>query len=114
VRISSSIPTQSQYLPPIVVYFMLSQLFTLGAFSWFTIDNVLRTANYIPGFMTYFGRLLRFVANFFNKQFLSVKRRILCCKCFKKREENDFSDINAEKSAAAVNVAAENQVKLYN
>jgi hypothetical protein len=102
VRISSSIPTQSQYLPPIILYFMLSQLFTLCAFIWFTIDSVLRAEAYIPGFMTSFGRMLRFVASFLLKTLHDVKQKILCCKCFKKKEENDFSDIksNTENNAA--------------
>jgi hypothetical protein len=101
VRISSSIPTQSQYLPPIIVYFMLSQLFTLGAFSWFTIDNLLRAEAYIPGFMTIFGRMLRFFATFLKTTFSNLKRKILCCKCFKKKEENYLSDRNENKSSAA-------------
>jgi hypothetical protein len=88
-------------------------MFTLGAFTWFAIDNVLRNEAYIPSFMTYFGRMLRFVATFLKKTLKNGKRRILCCKCFKKKEENYFSDIdlNNENNACAVTATAETQVK---
>jgi hypothetical protein len=93
VRIASSIPTQSEYLPPIIAYFMLSQLFTLGAFAWFTVDNVLRSEAYIPGFMTRFGRLLRFVASNILKNIRNAKREILS-KCFKKKDEYEIDIAN--------------------
>ncbi len=64
VRMSSQVPVQSKYIPPVMFYFIFSQIFTLLALAWFSADFALRTSNYIPGFMTWFGGLLR---KLFNK-----------------------------------------------
>jgi hypothetical protein len=104
VRIASSIPTQSEYLPPIIAYFMLSQLFTLTAFAWFTVDNVLRAEAYIPGFMTQFGRMLRFVASSVLRNLRKAKRKILR-KSFKKEDEYDLNNVNGSEENITASVA---------
>ncbi len=86
VRIASQIPVQSKYLPPIILYFLLSQLFTLMAFCWFTFDCVLRAESYIPRAMTWLGIQLR-------RSFALVKNSPRTISAlFAKKPKNKLSD----------------------
>jgi hypothetical protein len=51
ITISNSIPVQSEYLPAINVYFILSSQFTLWSLVWFIAESLMRTTGYMPLFL---------------------------------------------------------------
>lgn len=48
VRVSSDIPVQSEYLPMISLYFLLSTFFTFISFNWFVAANYLKSTKNLP------------------------------------------------------------------
>jgi hypothetical protein len=60
INTSNAIPMQSEILPAITVYYILSSLFTLTSFSWFILDNFFRSRLYLPN-------ALRLHASFMKK-----------------------------------------------
>ena len=51
LRISGEIPVQSDYLPLITLYILLSILYTFAGFTWFIIANELSKKHRLPGFL---------------------------------------------------------------
>jgi hypothetical protein len=45
---SSTIPAQSDYVPAITVFYIMSTMYTLLAFSWFVLENFLRSRGHLP------------------------------------------------------------------
>ena len=52
LRISGEIPVQSDYLPLITLYILLSILYTFAGFTWFIIANKLSKKHRLPGFLS--------------------------------------------------------------
>jgi hypothetical protein len=51
LRISGEIPVQSNYLPLITLYILLSILYTFAGFTWFIIANRLSKRHHLPEFL---------------------------------------------------------------
>lgn len=60
LRVSGDIPVQSDYLPLISVYFIMSSLYTLVSLIWFIVANLLITKKHVPPF---FKKLVRGTEN---------------------------------------------------
>ena len=58
VRVSSDIPVQSDYLPLISLFFILSLFYTFISLYWFVLANYLRTKNKIPSFLESLAKFL--------------------------------------------------------
>jgi hypothetical protein len=53
VRLSEDVPTQSDSIPLIMIYFLLCMAFSLKAMIWFSFKNVLNDTLYIPLWLKY-------------------------------------------------------------
>ena len=49
--VSNTMPTQSQYLPMVNLYFMLGITYTFLAYIWFILCNDFQSKNYLPKFL---------------------------------------------------------------
>ena len=67
VRVSNDIPIQSEYLPLITLYFVLSLLFTFISFAWFVYLEYLKSQKYLPAFTINFFLSLKRKIQFINK-----------------------------------------------
>ena len=55
LRVSSDMPTQSQYLPMVTLYFLLGISYTFIAYIWFIIANEFQTKSNTPQFLMRFA-----------------------------------------------------------
>lgn len=86
VRISNEIPIQSEYMPLITLYFILSIFYTLITFIWHIVKNFLTTNKKWPKFVLAFGQLLQ-----------DMVEKVCCC-CCKESKVEDVSAIVIEPS----------------
>ena len=67
VRVSNDIPIQSEYLPLITLYFVLSLFYTFISFAWFVYLEYLKSQKYLPAFTINFFLSLKRKIQFINK-----------------------------------------------
>jgi hypothetical protein len=48
INTANVIPQQSDFVPPITVFYIMSIFFTVTAFSWFILENFFRSRSYLP------------------------------------------------------------------
>lgn len=59
VRISSDIPIQSDYVPKITIYFVLSFFYNLFSMAWFKVYNYMSETNEIPWLLEKYCEIFR-------------------------------------------------------
>jgi hypothetical protein len=60
VRLSNDLPTQSEFLPLITLYFIVSTFFTLLSMFWFFLCNFILVKGSMPGMILKFCEILRY------------------------------------------------------
>jgi hypothetical protein len=70
---SSSIPMQSEYLPAVTVFYILSTLSTFVSFSWFVVENFFRSHKWLPLPLRLYVKMLRCAENSIADAFKKIK-----------------------------------------
>lgn len=65
VRLSEDVPTQSDSIPLIMIYFLLCMAFSLKAMIWFSFKNILKETLYLPFWLKYL--IINFISRLFFK-----------------------------------------------
>ncbi len=81
---------QSEYLPAVTVYFLLSIGFALSCFIWFIIENFFRSHKYVPAPLRFYVSMLRKLEGLIASMFKKIKR-----KARKKVQARGNVDINS-------------------
>jgi hypothetical protein len=81
LRIASDIPTQSEYLPSITLYFLLSTSYVLLALSWFICENFFRSNSFLP-------KPLRFMVHGVR----NLIQKVVKCVCLKRKKSKIDSE----------------------
>ena len=101
LRINNDLPTQSDFVPTIAIYFLISIIFTLLAMIWFFFCNQMTTKKYVPElFISIIQFIKKFSINFKKKQ---NKSRIEVLPKQKDVEVNEDSDAEVEKNINTLN-----------
>ncbi len=80
LRISQDIPTQSEYLPMISLYFIASILFVLIAFAWFIIENYFKTNLFLPNWLLFLMTNIQKLIDKFKSVKMKKRTRIIFVK----------------------------------
>jgi hypothetical protein len=70
---SNSIPMQSEYLPAVTIYYILSTLATFVSFSWFVVENFFRGHKWLPAPLRLYVNMLRWIKNSIADAFKMIK-----------------------------------------
>lgn len=96
VRVASDIPIQSDYLPLISLYFILSLFYTFISLNWFVLLNHFRSKNSLPKFLESLAVFYKLFC-FGIKEFTCNKNKIRSFKADENKNEtennNKFEDL---------------------
>ena len=76
INTSSQIPTQSEYLPMVTLFFVMSSFYTLISFTWFLAENFLRSRFYMPPFLVWYVEKLRMAERFLVEKTKALVNKI--------------------------------------
>jgi hypothetical protein len=90
INTSNSIPTQSDYVPAITVFYIMSTFFVLISFSWFILENFMRSRTYMPLLLRVWVKLFRKLEQAFSALVQKVS------KSCKKQQPNEQKETEPE------------------
>lgn len=75
LRVAGDIPIQSEYLPLITLYFIISTVYTLISFMWFILGNYFMTNVYLPKFLIKICDFFTKSIKFFNSNQVNSNKK---------------------------------------
>jgi hypothetical protein len=93
INTSNSIPMQSEYLPAVTVFFLLSILFALVSLSWFIIENYFRAHKKMPAPVKFYVKILRKIEGWLRSLLRKIKS--LTKKKVKPQEKSEANSVEA-------------------